>query len=103
MSFARHHEDDLITVWGLGDARIGDIDWITYLEKEQCRLARKGIASDIVSMPSLRTKRGKCTRKTIYALKRHIEAERPDPARPCLSQRVEKTPTARARTKAATR
>jgi|GEM_PF-2185213 len=88
MSFARHHEDDLITVWGLEDARIGDIDWLSYLEKEQARLARKGIVSDIVSMSALRNKRGKCAKKTIYALKRRVEAAREDPPRPACSQRV---------------
>lgn len=88
MSFARHHEEDLITVWGLGDARIGEIDWLSYLEKEQARLARKGILSDIVSMNALRLKRGKCSKKTIYALKRRVELERDRPKRPVTSQRV---------------
>lgn len=88
MSFARHHEEDLITVWGLGEARIGDIDWISYLEKERARLARKGILSDIVSMSAQRLKRGKCTRKKIYALKRRVELDRERPAKPVSSRRV---------------
>jgi len=88
MSFARHHEEDLITVWGMEDARIGDTDWLSYLEKERARLARKGILSDIVSMSAQRLKRGKCTRKTIYALKRRVELDRERPAKPVSSRRV---------------
>ena len=87
MSFVRHHEEDLITVWGLADDDLGACDWITYLEKERARLARKGIPSEIVKMPSLRVKRGKVKRTLIYALKRVVSAVREDPPkRPATSE-----------------
>lgn len=65
---ARNH---LITVWAPGEERVGEIDWLSYLEKEQGRLAAKGISTEIVHTTTIRAHKrtGERQEVPLYALK----------------------------------